>query len=177
MNRSIKMKKTRLSLGVLTLVLALGSFSCAKKQEPKPTVVAETNPFFTEWTAPFGTPPFPEIKEAHYMPAFQEGMGRQKKEVEAIATSAKAPTFANTIEALERTGELLTRVNNVFYALTDNHTNDELQKIEAEVAPILAKHDDDIALNDRLFRRVEAVWKEKDKQSLTPEQARLLELK
>ncbi len=161
---------------VLALVLIVGSFSCAKKQEPKPVAPAETNPFFTEWTAPFGTPPFPEIQEAHYLPAFTEGMARQKKEVEAIASSAEAPSFANTIEALERTGELLTKVDNVFYALTDNNTNEELQKIEAAVAPILAKHNDDIALNDMLFRRVEAVWREKDKQTLTPEQARLLEL-
>ena len=168
------MKKTLFFLA-LALVLILGSFSCAKKQEPKPAAAAETNPFFTEWTAPFGTPPFPEIKEAHFIPAFMEGMARQKKEVEAIAASAEAPDFANTVEALERTGELLTKANNVFYALTDNNTNEELQKIEAEVAPILAKHNDDIALNDRLFRRVEAVWAEKDKQALTPEQSRLLD--
>jgi len=168
------LKKTLFFLP-LALVLILGSFSCAKKQESKPAAPAETNPFFTEWTAPFGTPPFPQIKEAHFIPAFTEGMARQKKEVEAIAANAEAPTFANTIEALERTGELLTKVNNVFYALTDNNTNEELQKIEAEVAPILAKHNDDIALNDRLFRRVEAIWKEKDKPSLIPEQSRLLE--
>jgi peptidyl-dipeptidase Dcp len=168
-------EKKKLFYLVLALVLAFGSFSCAKRQEPKPAAAAEANPFFAEWTAPFGTPPFPEIKEAHYRPAFDEGMARQKKEVEAIAASADAPSFANTVEALERTGELLTKVNNVFYALTDNNTNEELQKIEAEVAPILAKHDDDISLNDRLFRRVEAVWKEKDKQVLNPEQGRLME--
>ena len=168
------MKKTLFFLG-LALVLIIGSFSCATKQEPKPAAAAETNPFFTEWTAPFGTPPFPEIKEAHFIPGFTKGMDRQKKEVEAVAASAEAPNFANTVEALERTGELLTKVNNVFYALTDNNTNEELQKIEAEVAPILAKHNDDITLNDRLFRRVEAVWKEKDKPTLTPEQSRLLE--
>jgi len=94
------------------------------------------------------------------MPAFQEGIARQKKEVEVIAASTEAPTFANTIEAVERTGELLTKVNNVFYALTDNNTNEELQKIEAEIAPLLAKHRDDISLNDRLFQRVKAVWRE-----------------
>jgi peptidyl-dipeptidase Dcp len=169
------MGKKKLVYLVLALVLILGSFSCAKKQEPKPVAAAETNPFFTEWTAPFGTPPFPEIKEAHYRPAFDEGMARQKKEAEAIAASAEAPSFANTIEALERTGDLLTKVNNVFYALTDNNTNEELQKIEAEIAPILAKHEDDISLNERLFRRIETVWRGKDKQALSPEQARLLE--
>jgi peptidyl-dipeptidase Dcp len=160
---------------ILGVVLILGSFSCAKKQESKPAAPAETNPFFTEWTTPFGTPPFPEIKEAHYMPAFQEGMARQKKEVEAIASSAEAPTFANTIEALERTGELLTKVNNVFYTLTDNNTNPELQKIEAEIAPVLAKHKDDISLNEKLFQRVKAVWEGRSALNLAPEQARLLE--
>ena len=169
------MRKKKLFYLGLVLVLAFGSFSCSKKQEPAPATTAETNPFFTEWTTPFGTPPFPEIKETHYMPAFQEGMARQKKEVEAIAASAEPPSFANTVEALERTGELLTRVNNVFYALTDNNTNEELQKIEAEIAPILAKHEDDISLNDRLFQRIKAVWEAKDGLTLTPEQARLLE--
>ena len=164
-------------LGYLALAVAVlvGSFSCSKKQEPKPAAAAETNPFFTEWTTPFGTPPFPEIKEAHFMPAFQEGMARQKSEVEAIAASSAAPDFSNTIEALERTGELLTKVNNVFYALTDNNTNEALQKIEAEVAPMLAKHEDDIALNAPLFQRVKAVWDGREAIRLTPEQAKLLE--
>jgi len=167
--------KKRFYYLVLAFILVLGSFSCAKKQEPKPAAAVETNPFFTEWTAPFGTPPFPEIKEAHFRPAFQEGMARQKKEVEAIASSSAAPDFANTIEALEQTGELLTKVNNVFYALTDNNTNEELQKIETEVAPLLAKHDDDIALNAQLFQRVKAVWDGRDTLGLAPERAKLLE--
>ncbi len=169
------MANKKLIYPILALFLILGSFCCAKKQEPKPAAAAETNPFFTEWTAPFGTPPFPEIKEVHYMPAFEEGMARQKNEAEAIASRGETPTFANTIEALERTGELLTKVNNVFYALTDNNTNEELQKIEAEIAPVLAKHKDDISLNDKLFQRVKSVWEGKDSLSLTPEQARLLE--
>ena len=168
------MGKKKLFYLALVLVLALGSFSCAKKKEPVPSA-AGANPFFEEWTTPFGTPPFPEIQEAHYMPAFKEGMARQKQEIEAIIASSEPPTFANTVEALERTGELLTKVNNVFYALTDSHTNEELQKIEAEIAPILAKHRDDIILNDKLFQRVKAVWEGKEAFTLTPEQARLLE--
>jgi peptidyl-dipeptidase Dcp len=169
------MKKKLLYL-VLALILVFGSFSCVKKKEPAPSrAAAETNPFFTEWATPFGTPPFPEIKEAHYRPAFDEGMARQKQEIEAIIAGAQPPSFSDTIEALERTGELLTKVNNVFYALTDNNTNEEIQKIEAEIAPILSKHEDDILLNDKLFQRVKAVWDGRDKLALTPEQARLLE--
>jgi peptidyl-dipeptidase Dcp len=176
MERSTIVGKKRLFYLGLVLVLAFGSFSCAKKKEPAPPpAVAETNPFFTEWTTPFGTPPFPEIKEIHYMPAFEQGMARQKREIEAIIAGAEPPSFSNTVEALERTGELLTKVNNVFYALTDNNTNEELQKIEAEIAPILSKHEDDILLNDKLFLRIKAVWDGRDKLTLTPEQARLLE--
>jgi len=167
--------KKKLFYLALVLVLVFGSFSCAKKKEPAPAATAETNPFFTEWTTPFGTPPFPEIKEAHYMPAFEEGMAKQKQEVVAITASAEPPSFSNTVEALERTGRLLTKVNNVFYALTDNNTNEELQKIEAEIAPILAKHEDDILLNDKLFQRIKAIWEGRDGLSLTPEQSRLLE--
>jgi peptidyl-dipeptidase Dcp len=176
MERSTIVGKKKLFYLGLVLVLVFGSISCAKKKEPAPPpAAAETNPFFTEWTTPFGTPPFPEIKEVHYMPAFEQGMARQKQEIEAIMASAEPPSFSNTVEALERTGELLTKVNNVFYALTDNNTNEELQKIEAEIAPILSKHEDDILLNDKLFLRIKAVWDGRDKLTLTSEQARLLE--
>ena len=164
------MKKTF----ILVLAVAFVAAACARK-EPERPVTQDLNPFLTEWTAPFGTPPFGEIKEAHFMPAFQEGMARQKEEIEAIVASAEPPSLANTIEALERSGALLTKVANVFGALTSNHTNEELQKIEAELAPILSKHGDDIALNARLFERVKAVYDQKDALGLGPEQARLLE--
>jgi peptidyl-dipeptidase Dcp len=167
------MKKRTAFCLVFTLAMTAGFLSCGKKNEV--TETAGTNPFFTEWKTPFGTPPFPEIKDVHYMPAFEEGMARQKKEVEAIAQSAEPPTFANAIESLELSGELLTRVSNIFYALTDNDTNEALQKIESQVAPLLAKHKDDIILNDRLFKKVEAVWKGRGELVLNPEQARLLE--
>lgn len=167
-------KLTALSL-VLILIIAAGFLSCGKKKEAAPVAGIETNPFFIEWTTPFGTPPFPDIKPAHFRPAFEEGMARQREEVETIASSSEAPTFANTVEALERTGALLTKVDNVFSALTSNDTNDALQKIESEVAPLLAKHMDDIMLDDRLFQRVEAVWEGRAGIVLNPEQSRLLE--
>ncbi len=80
--------------------------ACAKKEAEAPAAPV-VNPFLTEWTAPFGTPPFGEIKEAHFMPAFQEGMARQKAEIAAITASTEPPTFANTVEAIERSGRLL----------------------------------------------------------------------
>ena len=164
------MKKSLL----LIAVLAVFASACAKKETPAP-VKQEQNPLLAEWTAPFGTPPFDQIKEAHFRPAFDEGMARQKKEVEAIAASTEAPTFANTIEAMEYGGALLSKVGNVFGALTENNTNEVLQKIQAEMAPILSKHADDIALNAKLFERVKAVYDKRDTLGLTPEQARLLE--
>ena len=159
---------------ILIAVLAVLAFACAKKETPAP-VKQEQNPLLAEWTTPFGTPPFDQIKEVHFRPAFDEGMARQKKEIEAIAASTEAPTFANTIEAMEWSGALLTKINNVFGALTENNTNDALQKIQAELAPVLAKHADDIALNAKLFERVKAVNDKRATRGLTPEQSRLLE--
>ena len=160
---------------VLLSILAVMTSACAKKEPPPPPPAQEANPFFTAWTTPFETPPFEKIKEAHYLPAFQAGMDQQKKEIEAITGDPAAPTFANTIKALDKSGELLTKVGNVFFNLTSADTNDEMQKIEATVAPLLAKHQDDINLNPRLFERLKAVYGQKDKLGLNPEQARLLE--
>lgn len=150
-------------------------FSCSKKPEEKPLEAAQANPFFEEWQTPFGVPPFEQIKEEHYMPAFEEGMKRQKLEIEDIVNNSDPPTFENTVEALERSGKLLSKVKNVFNNLTSAHTNAVLQKIEAEVKPLLAKHNDDINLNENLFRRIQTVYKQKDILDLNPEQSMLLE--
>ncbi len=138
-------------------------------------VLASENPFFTEWDTPFGVPPFSEIKIDHYAPAFEEGMKQQKAEVAAIAESSETPSFANTVEALDRSGELLDRVASVFFAMKSSMTNDELQAVAKEVVPKLSQHGDEIRLNDALFRRIEAVYEQRDQLDLTPEQLRLLE--
>ena len=137
--------------------------------------LASENPFFTEWDTPFGVPPFSEIKIDHYAPAFEEGMKQQKAEVAAIAESSETPTFANTVEALDRSGELLDRVANVFFAMKSSMTNDELEAVAKEVVPKLSQHGDEIRLNDALFRRIEGVYEQRDNLDLTPEQSRLLE--
>jgi peptidyl-dipeptidase Dcp len=147
---------------------------CAKKEVPPP-VQQDVNPFFSAWTTPFETPPFDRIKEAHYLPAFKEWMAQQLKEIDAIISTAEPPSFANTVEELERSGALLIKVNNVFSNLTAANTNDELQKIQKEVAPLRAKHRDDIGLNPKLFQRIKAVYEQKAKLNLMPEQDRLLE--
>lgn len=155
---------------VLCLVAGLLLASCAKKPEEE-----AGNPFFSEWETPDQVPPFDKIKEEHFLPAFEEGMKQQTAEVAAIVESTEAPTFANTIEALEASGDLLTKVSNVFYNLNSAHTNDEMQAIAKEVAPLLSKHEDDILLNPDLFKRIKAVYDTKEELELTPEQAKLLD--
>lgn len=134
-----------------------------------------TNPFFSEYQTPFQVPPFDKIEEAHYLPAINEGVHQNQDEVAAIVNNPEPATFENTIEALENTGELLTKTTNVFYNMTSALTNDNLQNIAKEIAPLLSKHQDDIRLNEKLFQRVKAVHEQKDKLSLTTEQNTLLE--
>jgi peptidyl-dipeptidase Dcp len=133
------------------------------------------NPFFSEWDTPFGVPPFGEITEEHYMPGFKEGMKQHKEEIQAIVDNAEPPTFQNTFEALEVSGALLSKVGNVFGCINGALTNDEVQAIAKEVAPLLSKHRDDILLNEDLFQRVKAVYDQKDELGLSSEQNRLLE--
>jgi len=132
------------------------------------------NPFFKEGSTPFQTPPFDEIKIDYYLPAFEEGIRLQKAEVDVIINNTKKPTFVNTIEAMEKSGKLLTKVSSVFYNLNSANTNDEMQSIAKTVAPMLSKHNDDINLNEKLFARVKAIFNEKDKLSLTTEQKTVL---
>jgi peptidyl-dipeptidase Dcp len=133
------------------------------------------NPFFSEWTTPFAVPPFDRIREEHFLPALQEGMARQKAEVQAIAGRAEPPTFENTIEALEDSGELLEKVSAVFQNLTSAETSDGLQAIAKQVAPLLAAHRDDVVLDEALLKRVKAVWDARETLALGPDQQMLLE--
>jgi peptidyl-dipeptidase Dcp len=123
---------------------------------------ADTNPFFREWKTPFGVPPFGEIRNEHFLPAIQKGIEEQRREVRAIAGNPQAPTFANTIEALDGAGDLLEKVQDVFSNLTGAETNEQLQEVSRQVAPLLAALRDDIALDARLFARVKAVWEARE---------------
>ncbi len=133
------------------------------------------NPFFAEWKTPFQTPPFEKIKEEHYLPAFEEGMKLHQQEIEAIVNNAEPATFENTVVDLDNSGELLTRVSNVFYNMTSANTNDSLQNIAKRVAPLLSKHQDDILLNEKLFQKIKAIYQQKDQLDLNTEQSMLLE--
>jgi peptidyl-dipeptidase Dcp len=133
------------------------------------------NPFFQEWNTAYEVPPFMDIKDEHYMPAYQKGMEENLSEIDVIVKNPETPTFANTIEELERTGKLLTKVSRVFSNLASSNTNPKLQELQRELSPMLSAHYDKISLNEGLFNRVEAVWQEKESLDLTSEQRKLLE--
>ena len=133
------------------------------------------NPFFTESTLPFHTPPFDKIKDTDYAPAIEEGMKGQLAEIEKIANNPAPPTFANTFEAMERSGALLTRVTKVFFNLTQSNTNDTLQKIKSDEAPKLAAHSDAVFLNAKLFARVKALYDKRNELKLDDESRFLIE--
>lgn len=132
------------------------------------------NPLLTAWTTPFGMPPFAAIRPEHYRPAFETAIAEHQCEIAAIADNPEPPTFANTIEAMERAGRLLDRVASVFFNLTGAHTSDDLEAIELEVAPLLSRHRSAIYLNEKLFLRIDAIVEAAPK-DLDAEQARVLE--
>ena len=132
------------------------------------------NPFYKESTLPFEAPDFNVIENRHFMPAFERGMEEQLREIDSIATQESEPTFDNTIVEMELSGDLLTRVQRVFYNLTSAHTNDEIQKIQSELAPKLAAHSDNIYLNRDLFNRVETLYQNVEQLDLDEESKKLL---
>jgi peptidyl-dipeptidase Dcp len=134
-----------------------------------------TNPFFRPWTTPFGIAPFSEITIDDYRPAFERALAEHRAEIEAIATNPDAPTFANTIEALEAAGHALDRLTGVFFNLAASDATEAIQAIQREMAPVLAQHANAISLDPRLYARVKAVHDRADKLNLTVEQERVLD--
>lgn len=133
------------------------------------------NPLLRAWATPHGLPPFESITPDHFKPAFETALAEQQTEISAIADSPAAPTFVNTIESLERSGLTLKRVGGVFFNLAGSHTNDAIQAVEREMAPLLAKHRNSIFMNGTLFRRVDDLHRQRDTLGLSPEQARVLD--
>lgn len=131
--------------------------SCDKTDDTTTNGDAE-NPFLTEWDTPYGVPPFEEIKLEHYKPAFEKAIEEQKSEIDAIIKNEDSPNFINTIEALESSGQLMNKVQAVFYNLNSANTNDEMQNLASEMAPLLSSHNDDIMLNKALFERIKTVY-------------------
>ncbi|MDR3118724.1 MAG: M3 family metallopeptidase [Mediterranea sp.] len=148
------------------LILACMIYSC---------IPADQNPFFTEFQTEYGVPPFDQIKPEHYEPAFKKGMEEQMANINAIINNQEAPSFENTIVALDQSSLLLHRVGGVFFNLIEAETTPELTDLSMAIAPILSEHNDNIYLNKELFAKVDAVNKQKDRFNLTTEQKRLLE--
>ncbi|POF29236.1 M3 family metallopeptidase [Roseibium marinum] len=133
------------------------------------------NPMLADWTTPFELPPFGEIEPAHFEEAFDVSMADARKEIEEIANQEAEPTFANTIAALEKSGEQLSRVARTFFNLTGAHTSAAFQKIERDISPKLARHSSDMLLNAKLYNRVMALWEKRETLKLDDEGMRVLE--
>ncbi|HAT75868.1 MAG TPA: peptidase M3 [Flavobacterium sp.] len=157
----------------LFILLVIGNLLTIEAQEKKENTTM--NPFFQAYDTPFNVPPFDKIKNEHFKPAILEGIKRHEEEINAIANASAAPTFENTILAMENAGELLSNVNVVFSNLNSANTNKEIQNIAKETAPNLSAHRDNIYLNEKLFARVKALWDQKETLGLNLEQAKILD--
>ena len=174
----------------LAAVLALTVTACSKSDSELATTgtVAETNneevavvtttsenPFFTQSTLYFRLPPFDQIVDSHYAPAFELGMEEQMAEINVITNDPEAPTFDNTLVAMERSGQLLNRVASVFFSMASADTNDTIEELRSEMAPKLSAHNDAILMNSLLFERVKALYEQRDSMELDPESYRLID--
>jgi peptidyl-dipeptidase Dcp len=155
-------------LALLMVMVSVIFVSCSQNGKNE-------NPLLNEFDTPFGVPPFDLIKASHFKPAYSKAFAEQKAEIKAIINNPKEPDFNNTIKMLTYSGELLNKVVRVFGALNSANTNDSLQAINREIAPIASRHRDDINLNDTLFQRVKSVYDNRDKFKLTDEEKKLLE--
>jgi len=163
----------------------LGLLGCAEKESPvteattnpeqDTTMVTSDNPFFAPSELQFGYPRFDLIKNEHYEPAMVQGMVEQRAEIDAIASNPDAPTFDNTLAAMERSGQLLDRSARVFFGLSSAHTNDEIEAIQVRISPQFAEHQDAILLNQALFARVQTLHSQRADLGLDAESLRLLE--
>ena len=160
------MKQLIAVAGLAVLLTACGSSEKATDGD---------NPFFSEYTTPYGVPPFDQIKFEHYKPAMLKGMEEGRKEIEAIVSNPEEPTFENTIVALDNQGKLFRKVQIVFGGQSGVNSNEDMQALGKEMSPLMSKYNDDIMLNPQLFARVKAVYEKKDQLGLDKEQAKLLE--
>lgn len=133
------------------------------------------NPLLAEWDTPYQTPPFDKIEVTDYAPAFDAAIAEARADIDAIVADTTAPTFANTIEALERAGDKLNRIQYIFFNILEADANDEMQQVSLEVQPKLTEYSNDVALNPELFARVKAVYDQRESLELSLEEATLLE--
>ncbi len=155
-------------------ICGAGTFLPAEAQTVRHEDATPDNPLLGDWHTPFGVPPFSEIEDADYLPAFRATIVEHDAEIAAIMDNPDAPSFANTIEALERSGQELSRVSRVFFAVNAAHSNDVIRDVARTVAPELSAHRDDITLNRDLYARVKAVYDSREQLDLDPDKLRLL---
>jgi peptidyl-dipeptidase Dcp len=163
-------KKLINMIALSVIVLA----SCTSKPEQKPEA-EKPNPFLSEYTTPFQVPPFDQIKNEQYLPAFEAGIAEQQAEIDAIVNNAETPTFENTILPYDKSGQILNRVSNVFFNLNECLTNDEMVAIAEQVLPMLSKHSDAIMMNPKLFERIDYVYQHRNEMGLDDQQIRVVE--
>ncbi len=135
----------------------------------------QENPFFTEWDTPFGAPPFDQIDDEHFLPAYEEAIRQHREEIDAIINNPEEPTFENTIVAYDEAGGMFRRISPVFGGLRGAETNDRLQEIAREVTPMLSAHSNAISMDQELFARIQAVYEQRDELGLDREQMRVVE--
>ena len=171
------MKKIRIMIAAGALVAGL-SLSASELSSAATTTMefGPDNPFYSPSTLPFHAPPFDKIKDSDYQPAIEAGMAQQLREIEAIANNPAPPTFENTFVAMEKSGQLLQRVMEAFDGVTGANTNPTLQEVRKIEAPKQAAHQDAIYLNDKLFQRVDTIYKQRESLHLDPESLRLVEV-
>ncbi len=157
-----------ITLSVITLASCTGT-------SDKIGNASEGNPFLTEYATPFQVPPFDQIKNEHYLPAFEAGIAEQQAEIEKIVSNEETPTFANTILPFDKSGEILDRVSNVFFNLNECLTDDEMVEIAETVLPMLSKHSDSIMMNPKLFERIDHVYQHRNEMGLDDQQIRVVE--
>lgn len=150
-------------------------FSCNNDKQNKETETMTNNVLMQEFTTPYGVPDFDRITNEDYKPAFEEAIRKQKSEIESIVNNEDEPTFANTIEALERSGMMLDRVSNVFFNLLETNSNDTMQVLAKEISPMVTAVSDEIYMNDKLFAKVKKVRQTADTASMNSEQKMLLD--
>ena len=153
---------------ILMAALSLTICGCTSQQQE------QGNPLFGEFNTPHGIAPFSEITIDHYREGMLKGMEEQKAEIEAIINNSEAPTFENTIVALDQSGQLLRKVRGTFSPLSSSNSNDEFRALQKEMSPLSSTHNDDINLNEKLFARVKSVYDSRESLTLTPEQAAYL---
>ncbi|MCT4637363.1 MAG: M3 family metallopeptidase [Bacteroidales bacterium] len=161
-------KTTILLIGAAAMLMT--ACNCDKKNS-----ASSDNPFFTEYTTPHQVPPFDKIQDAHYMPAFVEGMKQHKAEIDAIIANTEEPTFENTILPYDKAGKLYGKVATVFYSLKSANTNPVIDSLAQVLSPMMSKHSSDISLNEDLFKKIKTVYEKRNDSNLDDQQIRVVE--